>query len=469
MYWFSHSRLAFPGHTFRPSSKLFQLGGPKISVGPPIIWRLFAGWVFCAQGVLGAQTLSNCSDSVLGPKLALVNDEVQRAIDSAHWGKSYNLRAYRNPVVVVTPKAVLLYGRSPSEKLNPPDVSSVFFNSFSEAQPEGGPRCFSQPSDERMPTAVVFGEPSQLGLQAPDKAKRYHFVYENSELSLDKPRNLIWLGQALGPFLVVNLRDFSLQETLEVGRTVVHEGAHLFGQKAVMAEQPPSSMLTRSSRGEVEERILESEYARLVIREGRYAAWLLRRILVEKTRAESNLPITACDKSTLPVDRGMSKGVPFSKLQLQRHFDFLYSCVARRNGGNSQGGETESRIGRNELFWYFVEGVPQYLEQQYALRSERTAISKDEALFEVLKQFEPYCTSSNGHDIVRANSAFQPLILGSAYVHILERIHGSRAALEERFGFDTQGLANWFDIGSSYQRLVSIGEPNTINELSTCQ
>jgi hypothetical protein len=165
----------------------------------------------------------------------------------------------------------------------------------------------------------------------------------------------------------------------------------------------------------------------------------------------------------------MSKGVSFSKLQLQRHFDALYSCFARRNGGSSKSGETESRIGRNELFWYFIEGVPQYLEQQYALRSDRTAMPKDDAVIEVLKQFEPYCTSSNGYDIERANLAFQPLILGSAYVHILEKIHGSRAVLEEKFGFDSQGLANWFDIGSSYQRLVSIGEPNTINELPTCQ
>jgi hypothetical protein len=346
----------------------------------------------------------------------------------------------------------------------------VFFDSFPEVQPGTVDlRCFSKPVDDRMPTAVVFGDPAQLGLQATDRAKLYHFVYENSEVSLDKPRKLIGLAQALGPFLVVNLRDFSLRETLEVGRTIVHEGAHLFGQKAVMAEQPPSSLLTRSSRGDVEERLLESEYAQLVIREGRYAAWILRQIFVEKTRPESNLPITACDKSTLPVDRGMSKGVFLSKLQLQRHFDFLYSCVARRNGGDLKSGVTESRIGRNELFWYFIEGVPQYLEQQYALRSERTAISKDDAIFEVLKQFEPYCTSSNGHEIIRANFAFQPLILGSAYVHILEKIHGSRAALEEKFGFDTQGLANWFDIGSSYQRLVSIGEPNTFNELPTCQ
>jgi len=320
-----------------------------------------------------------------------------------------------------------------------------------------------------MPTAVVFGDPTQFGLQATEGAKLYHIVYENSEVSLGKPRKIIGLARALGPFLVVNLRDFSLREMLEVGRTLVHEGAHLFGQRAVMAEQPPSSMLTRSSRGDVEERILESEYAQLVIREGRYAAWILRRILVERTSAESDLPITACDRSTLPADRGMSKGIFFSKLQLQRHFDYLYSCVARRNGGNFKSGEIESRIGRNELFWYFTEGVPQYLEQQYALGSDRTATSKDDAIFEVLKPFEPYCTSSNGHDLIRANLAFQPTILGSAYVHILEKIYGSRAALEEKFGFDTQGLANWFDIGSSYRRLVSIGEPNTINELPICQ
>jgi len=426
--------------------------------------------VFCAQGTLSAQIFPNCSGTFLGPKLASVNDEVQRAIDSAHWGKSYNLRAYRNPFVIITPTAVLLYGRPSSEKLNPPEAVSVFFDSFSESQLAlSDQRCFSQPTEDRMPTAVVFGEPTQLGLQATDRAKLYHFVYENSEVSLGKPRKLIGLARTLGPFLVINLRDFSLHETLEVGRTLVHEGAHLFGQRAVMAEQPPSSMLTRSSRGDVEERILESEYAQLVIREGRYAAWILRRILVEKTGSESNLPITACDKSALPVDRGMSKGVSFSKLQLQRHFDFLYSCVARRNGGNFKSGETGSRIGRNELFWYFVEGVPQYLEQQYALRIERPATSKNDAIFEVLKQFEPYCTASNGHDMIRANLAFQPTILGAAYVHILEKIHGSRAALEEKFGFDTQGLANWFDIGSSYQRLVSIGEPNTINELPTCQ
>lgn len=437
----------------------------------PLSWCLIAFWVLgLAQGSSGAQPISNCNDLALGPELILVNNEIQQAIDFAHWGRGYNLRAYRNPFIVITPKAILLYGRPPSEEPNFLDVASVFFNAFSDVQQgPGGSRCSAQPSDTRIPTAAVFGDPAQLGLEAPDKAKLYHFVYENSEESPGKPKKLVKLAKVLGPYLVVNLRDFSPKERLEAGRTLVHEGAHLFGQKTVMAGQPSSAMLTRSSRGDVEERILESEYAELVFREGRYAAWVLRRILVGTLGIEQNPPMTACDKVPLSIGRGPTNASFFSTRELQRHFNSLYSCLARRNGGSLRSAESESMIGRNELFWYYLEGVPQYIEHQYMLGRDSITSSRDDALVKVLTQFEPYCTLVNGQDFVKANLVFHPLMLGSVYLHILERIHGGRVALEGKFGFDSQGMANWFEIGGSYQRLVSNGEPDIFNELQTCQ
>ena len=447
-----------------------MLGVQKLNWAP-LAWRAIAFWVLgWAQCISEAQSVSNCSDSVLGQDLSLVNSEIQRAIDAAHWGKAYNLRAHRNPFIVVTPKAVLLYGRPSSEKRNASDAASAFFDAFSGVQPgKEWARCFAQSSDVRVPTAVVFEEPERLGLEPTGKARLYHFVYENSEDSPGKPKKLVNLAKALGPYLVVNVRDFSRKERLEAGRTLVHEGAHLFGQNAALHGQPPSALLTRSSRGDVEERMLESEYAKLVFREARYAAWALRRILLGSLGIERDVPMTACDNAPLSVDRGPTSARFFSKLELQRHFHFLYSCLARRNGGSLKSGESESRIGRNELFWYFVEGVPQYIEDQYMLGGDTLTLSRDDAIAEVLTQFEPYCTSANGQDIVKKNSGFHPLMLGSAFLHILEKIHGGREALEEKFGFDTQGLANWFDIGSSYQRLVLIGEPKSINELHTCQ
>lgn len=417
----------------------------------------------------GRELNNPCTAAALGEDISLVNLAVQRAIDTGHWGKAYNLRVQRNPIVVVTPKAILLYGQGGSATADPLGAASAFFNVFlNELTDHSVPRCSGQAASERIPAAAILIEPERLGMQAPILARPYGFVYENSEETATKPRRLVKLSELLGPYLVVNLRDFSPQSLIDLGRTIVHEGAHLFGQSAVSGAEPSSALLSRNSREDIEARINESEYAQLVFREGRYAAWTLKKILIQSSGLQQALPKTECDSVPIPVDRSVIAASPMSRLNLQQHFDSLYSCIVRRNVGTIDPSGQISRIGRNELYWYFVEGIPQYLEHQYVLESTSSGLSQSEAVLGILKQFERFCTSINGGDIVRGNLAFHPLMLGSVFVHVLERIYGGRNYLEEKFGFDLEGINNWFTIGSSYQRLVSSTESVSFIEAPIC-
>jgi len=92
-----------------------------------------------------------------------------------------------------------------------------------------------------------------------------------------------------------------------------------------------------------------------------------------------------------------------------------------------------------------MEGVPQYLEHRYLIGQERGR-NRAEKIRLILKQFEPFCSVKSFKELSGEEVAFYPLLLGATYMQILERIYPT-GDLAEKFGFNEQGLGNWFDHG----------------------
>ena len=209
---------------------------------------------------------------------------------------------------------------------------------------------------------------------------------------------------------------------------------------------PASSLSIRSSRNYVEVKRQESQFARAALREVHLAYSVMRRLLTDTTNeARSKLPKNECDAIPTELKGRPKDGAPISNIELRQNFQSLVGYLCVRNKSEEETTSLGTEQFKNEIFWYFMEGVPQYLEHRYLIGQER-GHNRSERISIILKQFEPFCSAKSFKDLSGEEAAFYPLLLGATYMQILERVY-STGNLAEKFGFNEQGLANWFDHG----------------------
>jgi len=415
--------------------------------------------------------LNNCTEPILGQDLTSVNQFVQGAIDAGHWGAEFNLRLNKNPFIVITSKGVLFYGKAIADSAKQSGVAESSINdAFRRRTRTLELTCVAKMPTERLPTAAILVEPEKLDLENPTKAKAYYFVYKNSRNFDERPDILRLAAENFGSLLVVNLRGFSTHEKLQMGRTIVHEAAHLFGQDIILGEITGSQISNRNARKDIELRLLDSTFFRSVTSEARYAEWVLKKILTNGTDPKALAIDTACDRLPIPMNQRARNSPFMTKLDTRESLDTLNICLAKRNSNDQENMAPGSLAGRNESYWYFLEGVPQYLEHRYILEGTTGLIPETEKTKIILKQFESYCIARPGEDVTNTELAFHPLLLGATRMHMWEKILGGQDAVEKIFGFNSKGLANWYALGqNNVTKDASNYSQTTTTEVSICQ
>jgi hypothetical protein len=389
----------------------------------------------------------SCGSVFLGSQLSALNAEVQKALDAGEWGDEFSLRKNKAPIVILTPKGLVFFGI----RIARPKEASEFNELLSETfggQPAAIEHaiCVGNSNDTRLPTAAILIHPELLSLSDWKASPPFYFLLPNSPVPIYGSWQLAKISSAhRSPLLVVNLISFSAGEILEVGRIIVHEGAHLFGQSKLLPKMPASALSNRSSRNYVEAKRQESQFARAALQEVQLAYSVLKRLLAETKEARSILEKNEGDETPSELNGRPKVGASVSEIELRQQFQSLVGYLCVRNKSEEDPTSLRTEQFKNEIFWYFMEGVPQYLEHRYMIGQER-GHDRTERIRIILKQFEPFCRVKSFKDLSGEEVAFYPLLLGATYMQILERIYPTRD-LAEKFGFNEQGLANWFDHG----------------------
>jgi len=83
-----------------------------------------------------------------------------------------------------------------------------------------------------------------------------------------------------------------------------------------------------------------------------------------------------------------------------------------------------------EKFWYLVEGIPQYMDEQILI--------KNGSARDIVSSYRAHCSITQ-----QTNDVFYPLLAGAALSHGLDFILGSREAWKNSAKFDDAGPNNW--------------------------
>jgi hypothetical protein len=225
--------------------------------------------------------------------------------------------------------------------------------------------------------------------------RKYLFVYPNVA-HRKYATELEQLSKKIGKILVVQVEDVSSENLLEVRRIVVHEGAHFFGQSKIAHLEPPSPHGDQSSRAYIESLVAHNpDFSHSVQHE-----FCLARQLFAPDNSSTERNKVAHVKSILiqMLDHGYQRG-------------------SLHNTNDQEG------------YWYFVEGIPQYLEQLIDLEMNPLFLQQ---------RYNRLCATATDAEL-----SLYFNYLGAAILHGLDLISEHKSRELEFFHFHQDNVINF--------------------------
>lgn len=281
------------------------------------------------------------------------------------------------PILVATPEGFVLTGYGSIDR------GVDFFSRLDSQLPSLRPRecTFNLPasgSSHAGSSVSVLFVPS-LRKVSSGTEHVFDFIYPHHDLSRREVGNSPQAAASvLGRYLYVTLPSIDASQLIELERTLVHEGMHLFGQGHILGREPEPPAMALSGRGFLEQKVLEDPLFRKgVIAEVCEAHRVLRLIIESRPSREE-----------------VREGLRRMRANAQQRFLFYNSRDV-------------------ELFWYYTEGIPQYLDHQILLRPSGS--TRDQ----LLSLYDGYCKGD-----ISGGQVFYPNLVGAAYLHGYEYLVG---------------------------------------------
>jgi hypothetical protein len=315
---------------------------------------------------------SECPESV-NPNLKVLIDVLGETLARAKWRGGYDLEKNGKVLLKMGTRLVLIGKFSEKPHVSMSEYIRVFPTSVESWL------CRSQHTDY-----LIIDLRDNLDLL--EGSVNYLFVYPNSE-HRRYPVELVQLSNLFGKFLLVQVPDSSPDNLQEARKMIVHEGAHLFGQDAVINNSPPSPEGDQSGRTYIEQLSGFSEFQESIKTE-----FCIARDIFERDDRESEF------ETSSSVNQKIEK-----LIELLDH--------AEQRGSKFEIAELES-------YWYFIEGIPQYLEENIDIEAN------PDALYE---QYTRLCERPNNVDF-----SVYFLYLGASILHGMDLISRDRP-IEKKF------------------------------------
>ena len=224
--------------------------------------------------------------------------------------------------------------------------------------------------------------------------KAYQFVTARSKPANKQDR---WhhIASLAGDTLVLQEKNLTKNTAEEIQRTIIHEGMHLYGQSWMISNEPTVMGGRVSPRHYLEQLdSTESSYRDLVNQEICINAQIMK--LVQTGNIDSKVMVN---------------------YKLKEVFKIIFERQQKFNTSNA------------EAYWYFVEGIPQYLDQKFVFNNNSQKI---------IDLYSSYCARSEG-----VQSGFYANYAGAAIFHGLEFVLGSTGAWSRGLGLDRASTDGW--------------------------
>ena len=224
--------------------------------------------------------------------------------------------------------------------------------------------------------------------------RAYQFVTARSKPTNKQDR---WHHIALlaGDTLVLQEKKLTKNTAEELQRTIIHEGMHLYGQPWMVSNEPTVMGGKVSPRNYLEQ--LDST-------EGSYRDSVTQEICIDAQIMKL-------------VQAGNIDSKERVNQKLKEVFEIMLERQQKFNTSNA------------EAYWYFVEGIPQYLDQNFIFQKNPQKI---------IDLYNSYCARSEG-----IQSGFYANYGGAAIIHGLEFVFGSTGAWRSGLGLDRGSTDGW--------------------------
>jgi len=213
--------------------------------------------------------------------------------------------------------------------------------------------------------------------------------------SANKQERWDQIAKISGDILLIQEKNLTKNTAEEIQRTIVHEGMHLFGQSRVVSNEPEIVGAKNGPRAFLEHLdAVETPYRESVTQEVCVDAEIMKLVL-----------------------SGNKDHKRLVAMKLQE----VFKIISNR--------QLKFETSKAEAYWYFIEGVPQYLDQNFIFKRNPSKVQN---------LYENYCARSEG-----VQSGFYANYAGAAILHGLEFVLGSNGAWRQQLGFERTSLDDW--------------------------
>lgn len=318
-----------------------------------------------------------------GPTVSNVLDAVSDALARGKWQYGYNLEN-GNPLLIRVDRVLFLIGNIS------PTAAKTYFRLFSVTGSSSNCVFSSNGSGIEY---LVIDRPKNTTLMPDDR--NYLFLYPGDS-ARKYVTELEQLSKVIGKTLVLQFPDSSPKNLLEMRKTIVHEGAHLFGQEIIASVEPLPPDTRQTGRAYIEQLVQTNQDFRESVQNEFCHA---RKLFAEVNAARD-------------IDRDEDiKGILLQMLDESETRGDLFDVYDL------------------ESFWYVLEGVPQYLEQLIDKETDPRVLEQ---------RYDQLCASASD-----AEFSLYFVYLGAAFLHGVDLVSSEKSSELEFFYFDPNNVLNF--------------------------
>jgi len=345
-------------------------------------------------------TMSHCLDAI-GASMGAVPELVYEATRGSNWGQDFKL-SEQYAVALEFPAAAFFFLKLDHKQLAENDLKKV--SKLIAPNPKDI-YCGDWRRHNGSDSVAIIKLENRDSSWNPIT---YQFITARRKPA---PKQERWhqIALVVGDILLLQEKNLTKNTAEEIQRTIVHEGLHLFGQSRVVSNEPEMAGATLGPRASLEHLdAVETPYRDSVTQE----------VCVE----------TEMMKLVLSDNRDYKMLVA---LKLQEVFQIMFERQRKFDTSKA------------EAYWYFIEGVPQYLDQKFIFKRNPSKVQN---------LYENYCTRSGG-----AQNGFYANYAGAAILHGLEFVLGSQEQWRLNVGFERASLDDWLlDVSEILDSHISV-------------
>ena len=362
--------------------------------GPEVITEKRNGAdIEIAKIFTGYKESERCTEKISRENIQL-NNIVEEAILESKWQKEYALEA-NYTIAIQTKNTFTIYSGGKEKQTNDDDVIEVIKILNDNKIIEFCNQIKKTKDGQSLILTLIKPEVDEW------KVNGYQLIYPDRSMA-SQEKKLTQLANKLGKFLLVHSDKLGEDAFLEIGRTVIHEGMHLFGQQQIIAAEPLSP--DPAIRGRAYLQMNDSQYRELVQAEICLNAKMIEKII------EYPVDVRQQEKNDLMILELLIQSISVSEIR-QEQF------------------QTKAL----ESYWYFLEGLPQYLDQNYLKKKNPQKL---------IRIYRNFCSDKEAQaKIFFPNMAGAALFMGVEYV--FENIFDGDESWKEALKLEYEQVQRW--------------------------